>query len=182
MLTETHLITITLIFILLSLPIYFMVKRDFAKSNQISYPTLVLIWIYYGLLLTLTVLGGMVDFWKYEEIELPSQILGLLLAVMGLTITVLSMYQFGSFSRISDLDQSQLITSGIYQYSRNPQNVGSILFCLGISLFFQSLYSLALTILYLIFFWIYAPLEEDHLEKLFGESYRNYKENTRRFL
>jgi protein-S-isoprenylcysteine O-methyltransferase Ste14 len=78
---------------------------------------------------------------------------------------------------------TEIVTSGAFQFSRNPIYLGMVLFCLGAAFLFDSLWFLALC----------APLaivlkqgviepEENYLEQKFGERYLRYKANVRRWL
>lgn len=78
---------------------------------------------------------------------------------------------------------TEIVTSGAFQFSRNPIYLGMVLFCLGAAFLFDSLWFLALC----------APLaiilkkgviepEETYLEQKFGERYLRYKANVRRWL
>jgi len=52
------------------------------------------------------------------------RILSILLAVAGLLIMLLGMLEFHSARKISGMEVSKLITTGIYRWSRNPQFLG----------------------------------------------------------
>lgn len=87
-----------------------------------------------------------------------------------------------SLKRMSGVDTSKLVTTGIYRYSRNPQNLGLFLVFLGISIAGRSLLALLLTEVFVIGFHMYAiKLEESYLERIFGEEYRRYKERSPRY-
>ena len=78
---------------------------------------------------------------------------------------------------------SSLVTTGIYQRTRNPMYVGFLFFLLALGFLLFNLYSLTLTvgfILYMNRFQIQP--EEAALESFFGEDFRNYKKDVRRWL
>lgn len=78
---------------------------------------------------------------------------------------------------------SSLVTSGIYQWTRNPMYLGLTIILIGWSLFLSSIYALVLVIgfvLYISRFQIQP--EERALEKTFGEHYLDYKQKARRWL
>jgi protein-S-isoprenylcysteine O-methyltransferase Ste14 len=78
--------------------------------------------------------------------------------------------------------QGQLLTSGPYGYSRNPQYVAEILIYLGAILVTNS--GMALTIGVLMMLWfLMAPFsEEPWLEKQFGKEYEDYCRTVPRFI
>jgi protein-S-isoprenylcysteine O-methyltransferase Ste14 len=77
----------------------------------------------------------------------------------------------------------QLITNGIYRISRNPIYIGMVVFLVGTAILFGSATP-----------WIVRPfypwlinrkfilIEEEMLEKEFGEEYRKYKSRVRRWI
>ena len=78
---------------------------------------------------------------------------------------------------------TDIVTSGVFQFSRNPIYLGMVLLCLGIAFLVDSLWFLALC----------APLaivlqrgviqpEETYLEQKFGAKYLRYKAKVRRWL
>ena len=80
-------------------------------------------------------------------------------------------------------EPDELITTGPYAYSRNPMYVGWTLIFLGIIFIINSLYSLGLLMIVLIYThcFVIRP-EEVMLQKKFGEAYKAYKKNVRRYI
>ena len=77
----------------------------------------------------------------------------------------------------------KMVSSGLYKYSRNPMYLGVITTVAGQGIFFQ--YSILLWYafsLLIIFTLVVILIEEPHLEEKFGEEYKNYKKQTRRWL
>jgi protein-S-isoprenylcysteine O-methyltransferase Ste14 len=78
---------------------------------------------------------------------------------------------------------SSIITEGPYRYSRNPIYLGFAIAAAGIALVFNSCWMLLSV---LAFVWMANKLvierEEEYLERKFGESYSNYRRETRRWL
>jgi len=76
-----------------------------------------------------------------------------------------------------------LVTSGVYQYSRNPMYLGLALIMLSWCVFLASWWSLlgvAGFVVYINRFQI-EP-EERAMQRLFGESYAEYRQRVRRWL
>ena len=78
---------------------------------------------------------------------------------------------------------TEIVTSGVFQFSRNPIYLGMVLLCLGTAFLLDSLWFLALC----------APLaivlqrgviepEEAYLEQKFGDKYLRYKAKVRRWI
>lgn len=80
------------------------------------------------------------------------------------------------------LDNHRLITHGPYQYVRHPAYTGDLLFQFGVTLLFSSLYGLAIMVLLVPCFIYRATVEENMLIAKFGDEYREYMRNTRRFI
>lgn len=76
-----------------------------------------------------------------------------------------------------------LVTSGLYRYSRNPMYVGLLLVAFGTSIIFGTASAFAPpVILFFVLRSLFVLPEEQFLEETFGESYRRYKEQVRRWL
>jgi protein-S-isoprenylcysteine O-methyltransferase Ste14 len=80
-------------------------------------------------------------------------------------------------------EPTSLVTSGPFRLSRNPIYLGMASILLGVAVFLGTLVAFAFPVLFvvLIDFFI-IPGEERKLENLFGEPYREYKNNVRRWI
>jgi protein-S-isoprenylcysteine O-methyltransferase Ste14 len=79
------------------------------------------------------------------------------------------------------LPQSLVIT-GAFRYVRHPLYLGCLLTYFGLAVATASLISLALLAVIIPFYNFLAAYEEQLLEDLFGESYRDYKDKTGKWL
>lgn len=104
-----------------------------------------------------------------------------MLILVGTVIFSAGIWSFRSFKRMSGLDNSKLVTSGIYQWSRNPQNVGWFLFLLGTAVLGRSGLALLLAGLFWGLFVFYVRLEEQYLGKVFDEKYHRYMQWSHRY-
>ncbi|MEZ8312632.1 isoprenylcysteine carboxylmethyltransferase family protein [Vibrio splendidus] len=78
---------------------------------------------------------------------------------------------------------SAVVDSGIFGYTRNPMYLGLfiLLFCFGY--FFQNLFSVLLSFVFVIYMnQFQIKPEERALEQLFGAEYVDYKQKVRRWI
>jgi protein-S-isoprenylcysteine O-methyltransferase Ste14 len=75
----------------------------------------------------------------------------------------------------------RLQTQGPYSITRNPLYLGSISFALSAACFLKSFTAIALTLAAALFYfrWV-IPAEEEVLEGVFGQPFRDYKRRTPR--
>jgi len=112
-----------------------------------------------------------------------TQIIGLLISGNGTTMLLAGMIEFHSVCKISGMDSSKLVTTGIYKWSRNPQFLGLYLALIGVSLTGQSGYALLVTAMIIVLSHYYIiRIEEPYLERIFGEEYIKYKSKTPRYI
>jgi protein-S-isoprenylcysteine O-methyltransferase Ste14 len=106
--------------------------------------------------------------------------IALALIIIGFLIVVLSMPFLGqrSFGR----EVGRLRTIGLYRYSRNPQLVGSFFFIVGYAMLWPSWMGALWASLWLVITHLMVKGEEEHLEKVFGDEYRDYCQRTPRYL
>ena len=114
-------------------------------------------------------------------------IFALIFLIIAAIIIILSMYKFKKIkTTISPLrpnKTSSLVKSGIYEYTRNPMYLGLLLMLFSIALFLKNFISFLIIPLFILFITKNQILpEEEALENIFGEEYRNYKNKVRRWI
>lgn len=78
---------------------------------------------------------------------------------------------------------SEIVTGGVYSFSRNPIYLGFVCLLIGFSFVFKSFWGLILSPLFILLINILVVQhEEAYLEKKFGEPYTSYKSRVRRWL
>ena len=75
---------------------------------------------------------------------------------------------------------SSLVTSGVFEYSRNPMYLGMALILLGLAFMFNVIGGIIFTILFTIFITKFQIRpEEEVMQRLFEEDFLKYKKNVR---
>jgi protein-S-isoprenylcysteine O-methyltransferase Ste14 len=106
---------------------------------------------------------------------------------IGLCILILAVNSFKKQSTtvnpIKIENASSLVTSGVFEYSRNPMYLGMALILLGLALMFNVIGGTLFTLLFTIYITKFQiKPEEEVMEKLFGEDFLKYKQNVRMWL
>ena len=83
---------------------------------------------------------------------------------------------------IPDKDRTELVTSGIYRYSRNPAFFGFDFMYIGLLLMYFNLPMLAVSVFAIIMLHLQILQEERYLTENYGESYREYRKHVFRYL
>lgn len=111
------------------------------------------------------------------------EILGIIVTVSGVLIFLFATINMKENWR-AGIDKSQkteLITNGVYQYSRNPAFVGFDLFYIGIVLMSPSILLIISSVLVIICLHLQILEEEKYLANTFGHPYIIYKNKVRRY-
>ncbi|WP_045452817.1 isoprenylcysteine carboxylmethyltransferase family protein [Psychrobacter sp. JCM 18903] len=116
-----------------------------------------------------------------------STALAVALGVIGMSLGIMGVTQFRIAQTTPNpqaLEQvSSLVTSGVYQYSRNPMYVGLVLILLGWAFYlshFLAFVLLPIFILYITRFQIQP--EERMMAQKFGKTYQDYLNKVRRWI
>lgn len=159
------------------------VQADYASRQKLAQSTAAAVWIWYGLHAALTIYATWLSVWPLAFSRLLAAVAGSLLSVAGLVVAAAGILEFRSLQRMSGRATDEPVISGIYRWSRNPQNVGWFLVLLGIAITGRSAGAIllaALLALTLHFYIVYV--EEPYLEQIFGAAYRRYRATTSRYL
>ena len=102
--------------------------------------------------------------------------IGIPILILGFIINIFSLWYWDSENT------NELITDGLYKYSRNPQYLGTILILLGNSLILNSYKLITLTLFAFVSLNILIMfIEEKNMKKSFGEKYKEYCKKTGRW-
>jgi protein-S-isoprenylcysteine O-methyltransferase Ste14 len=111
-------------------------------------------------------------------------IVGLVLVVIGLTITLVAAGTLRRFysSTLVIREDHQLITPGVYRFARHPTYLGTIMVFIGMPVCVSSLYGLLTMSALIPIVLNRIRIEERLLTDEFGDAYRTYKEATSKLI
>ena len=109
---------------------------------------------------------------------------GLLFCYGGLIIFLSALISFGKAWRIGidPQNSNELITGGIFKYTRNPVFLFMDIYFTGITLIYPNIVFIVVTFCMLIGIHLQIIREEQFLINKFGEKYLEYKKQTRRYI
>ncbi|MGH3502194.1 MAG: methyltransferase family protein [Nocardioidaceae bacterium] len=157
-------------------------SRDFNDNTTLRPSTSTLVYATYGAhgLATLAAL------WRpSHRVRLPRRAaasLGTAASVAGVGLFVAGARAFGTPDQLSGTQTGDLVTSGIYRWTRNPQYLGYLLLCGGTAMARRSTEAGVLTAVAASAFALWIRYEEDNLTRVFGDAYARYLSTTHRWL
>lgn len=175
-------LSLTVLAILIIFTIW-MVTQDYKSEEKLLPWTAIYVWLSYILYSLLIVYTAFRPYWLLIEDGIWLMVIGIILIVVGLFISIAGVIEFRSFKRMSGLSADKLVTSGIYRWSRNPQNAGWGLVLIGIALTGRSGVALVLAFLFwLVIDFYIVNIEEKYLKMIFSDQYERYCATTPRYL
>jgi protein-S-isoprenylcysteine O-methyltransferase Ste14 len=113
-------------------------------------------------------------------------VIGACIALPGMGLVMWTIFLFRTLGRGTPnpkLPPKELVTSGPYQYTRNPMALGGFYFLLGEAAIYASPSLLGISILFAIILYCNAVwIEEPELQRRFGAPYSEYLRRVPRFL
>ena len=122
------------------------------------------------------------DFLPKMDYPKPIAIIGVLMAILGFVIMAIALFELKTNLTVfpTPKTNSELITFGMYKFSRHPIYSGILLFVYGYAIFSFSLYTLLISSLLFVLLYFKTNYEESQLERKFPD-YSNYKMKVGRF-
>lgn len=109
---------------------------------------------------------------------------GFCVGMLGDTIFLLSVLCMKDSWRagIPDKDKTELVTTGIYRFSRNPAFLGFDLMYVGVLLLYGNLLTLSFSVFAIVMLHLQILQEERYLVNTFGAQYQEYCRHVSRYL
>ena len=109
---------------------------------------------------------------------------GFCVGMLGDTIFLLSVLCMKDSWRagIPDKDKTELVTTGIYRFSRNPAFLGFDLMYVGVLLLYGNLLTLSVSVFAIVMLHLQILQEERYLVNTFGAQYQEYCRHVFRYL
>jgi protein-S-isoprenylcysteine O-methyltransferase Ste14 len=158
------------------------VHHEYETRRRLSAATIGAAWALHAVHAALIAGAAWISAWPLPIGGLLGVAVGVALLLEGVGFAFAGAIGFGSLRRMSGLRDDTLVRSGAYRYSRNPQSVGWMLALLGVACLGRSGLAVALVVLFWVVLDVYVRIEERHLERLYGDDYRRYREATPRYL
>lgn len=150
-------------------------KEGFVKFVEVSLKTVTI-------LIPIAELASIILYTK----RLPTSIrlIGCALALLGAIVFVISVLTMKDSWRagVSESEKTELVTDGIYRFSRNPAFLGFDLLYIGVLLAYFNIPLLVLTVIGMVLFHLQiVNVEEDFLIVAFGDAYKQYQAKVCRY-
>jgi protein-S-isoprenylcysteine O-methyltransferase Ste14 len=157
-------------------------KGIIVKTLELKIPPVILVLVTAGLMWALEVAVPSLGFTLSA-----SPFIALALAAMGAAFALLGVLAFRAAGTTVDPrvpDQSvSLVVRGVYRISRNPMYVGFLFVLIAWGIFLGNLASLVLLPVFVIYMNRFQIVpEERHMREKFGEAYRQYEAEVRRWV
>ena len=183
---------ITAIFILIAFYTFYFAKiiiqkRQSIKTNQMGIGNkpkkVLLIERIMSVATVMTCVVGVLSIFlvkKYPIVEI--RVIGIVVGVMAVVFFALATLTMKANWRVGiPEEKTSLVTEGIYKWSRNPAFVGFDLLYVSMCLMFFNIPLLLVSIWAAVMLHLQILQEEVHMQNMFGEEYKQYKQQTFRY-
>ncbi len=111
------------------------------------------------------------------------KIIGIILLLINLFLSMISLYEMKDSWRVGVIEneKTELVTSGIFKYSRNPYFLSYLLMFISYTFILTNVVLIVLTMISFQSVHSMILKEEKNLSKIHGECYQEYKKKTGRY-
>ncbi len=156
--------------------------HDYRARQRPGFWTFLVVKAFSGVLLALLAVAAIRSTWRFRLPATLALVSAILLMAAGAAIVAAAVHAYdASIMRLSGLRTDRLVTEGIFGWSRNPMLLGSTAVLVGMGVIRQSGMVLLLTACFCLAARLYLPVEEELLERLYGDAYRQYRVSTSRY-
>jgi protein-S-isoprenylcysteine O-methyltransferase Ste14 len=161
------------------------VRRDYQRKGRLTLFSSFLELLIWALYMSFPYTYNPPDwpwFWSQDtQVSSVLWVLGFASVTIGLVLTFITMFWFG-LRRAFGLEVNELIRTGPYRVTRNPQIMGGSLLVIGSAMQRPSWYGLGWAILYGAIAHMMVLTKEEHLRNTRGEEYERYCQRVPRYL
>lgn len=129
-------------------------------------------------------LFGAYTFDFFSPLTIPKYIatLGMVIAIIGLIIVVLTVFELKTNLSVfpTPTEKAILLTHGFFRFSRHPIYTGILMLAFGYALYNYSTYKLLISVFLVLWFYLKSIYEEEQLAQKFN-SYKEYQTKVGRF-
>lgn len=118
----------------------------------------------------------------WSHLPVNARFTGFCVGMMGDVIFLLSVLCIKDSWRAPDKDKTELVTTGIYRFSRNPAFLGFDLMYVGVLLLYGNLLTLSFSVFAIVMLHLQILQEERYLVNTFGAQYQEYCRYAFRYL
>ena len=121
---------------------------------------------------------------KFNLIAFPYNLLGILIAFSGFMLMGKARYLFTKHQTTVKIEKSNnMINEGVFSKTRNPMYLGMTILILGLSTFSTNAFALLLPLFFMIIVRLkFIKQEEKLMLDTFGDNYKEYKKEVRRWI
>jgi protein-S-isoprenylcysteine O-methyltransferase Ste14 len=162
--------------------------RDTVKGIMAMFKTIKKDWYFILASSLIFFLAVALSIWEFLVVQKANysiiNVIGLILFLIGLFIRLNGKKTLGKYySRgLRTLKDHKIVKQGFYKYIRHPIYLASIVYGLGIPLFFSSLYGFLIMLLLIPLIFYRIKIEEEMLLEEFGGEYREYIKQTKKLI
>ena len=157
--------------------ILMIVKRSKNKGTKLKKDKMSLLLLWIAITLGITTGFFNANYKEWNNWNYSITIIGLCILIVGIIIRWISIIQLNKEFTVdvAILANHKLNTNGMYKYIRHPSYLGLLLICFGLSIAMNSIISLIVITIPVLFAIIYRiKVEEKILINEFGDVYKDY--------